>query len=95
MVGYIHIFRNELATGTYGSSATQYQLTYTSSGHSWAATFDEGRLEDFLAEIGIPRISAAEAVNRARLQGNTTIADVTVHESELSAMGLQQMPTDY
>jgi hypothetical protein len=95
MAGYIHIFRNEVATGTYGSSATEYQLTYTSGRNSWAGTFDEAGLEEFLAnDVGLTEENAAEAVVRARLQGNVTITDVEISEHEAGPRGLHQMPSD-
>lgn len=95
MAGYIHIFRNEVATGTYGSSATEYQLTYSNGKLSWAGTFHEAGLEEFLTDhIGLAPENVAEAVTRARLQGNVTIAEVHVPENELGAMGLTQMPSD-
>jgi len=95
MAGYIHIFRIEVATGTYGSAATEYQLTYTNGKVSWAATFDEAGLEEFLEkEVGLATVNVAEAVTRARLQGNVTIADVDIPETEMGAMGLNQMPSD-
>lgn len=95
MAGYIHIFRNEVATGTYGSSSTEYQLTYTTGKVSWAATFDEGGLEEFLThDVGLTTENAAEAVSRARLQGNANISDVHIPENEAGAMGLRQMPAD-
>jgi len=95
MAGYIHIFRIDVATGTYGSSATEYQLTYTNGKVSWAATFDEGGLEEFLdKQVGLAAPNVAEAVTRARLQGNVTIAEVEIPESEVAAMGLNQMPSD-
>ena len=95
MAGYIHIFRNEVRTGTYGTSATEYQLTYTTGRVSWAATFDEPGLEEFLThDVGLTPENAAEAVSRARLQGNATIPDVHIPENEAGAMGLRQMPSD-
>ena len=95
MAGYIHIFRTDVATGTYGIAATEYQLTYTNGKISWAKTFDEGALEEFLEkDLAIPPENVAEAVTRARLQGNVTISEVDVPESELGAMGLSQMPSD-
>ena len=95
MAGYIHIFRNEVRTGTYGSSSTEYQLTYASGRVSWAATFDEARLEEFLRDdVGLTPEQAAEAVTRARLQGNATISEVHIPENEAGAMGLRQMPSD-
>ncbi len=95
MAGYIHIFRNEVATGTYGGSAVEYQLTYALGTHSWAGTFDEAGLEEFLEkQVGLPAESVAEAVSRARLQGNVNISEVTIKESEAGAMGLHQMPAD-
>ena len=95
MTGYIHIFRNEIATGTYGSSATEYQLTYTAGRNSWAGTFDETTLEEFLtSDVGLSAKNAAEAVVRARLHGNVTINDVDIPEHEAVARGLHQMPSD-
>ncbi len=95
MAGYIHIFRNEVATGTYGSSAPEYQLTYSNGKTSWAGTFNEAGLEEFLAtQLGLAPENVSEAITRARLQGNVTIADVHAPESELAAMGLSQMPSE-
>ena len=95
MAGYIHIFRSEVATGTYGNSVPEYQLTYSNGNLSWAGTFSEAGLEEFLSEqLGLAAQNVAEAVARARLQGNVTIADVHVPETELGAMGLSQMPSD-
>ncbi len=95
MAGYIHIFRNEVATGTYGSSMPEYQLTYTTGKVSWAATFDEAGLEEFLTrDVALSAENAAEAVRRARLQGNATISEVHIPENEAGAMGLRQMPAD-
>ena len=95
MAGYIHIFRNEVATGTYGSSSPAYQLTYTTGKMSWASTFDEAGLEEFLThDVGLTPEQAAEAVSRARLQGNSTISEVHIPEHEAGAMGLRQMPAD-
>lgn len=95
MAGYIHIFRTDVATGTYGSSSTEYQLTYATGKISWAATFDEGGLEEFLVhDVGLTPEQAAEAVSRARLQGNATISEVRIPEHEAGAMGLRQMPAD-
>lgn len=95
MAGYIHIFRTELATGTYGSSITEYQLTYTSGRNSWARTFDGEGLEEFLVhDVGLAPEDAATILDRARLQGNVTVADINIPESEAGALGLQQMPVD-
>lgn len=95
MAGYIHIFRTEAATGTYGNSSTEYQLTYATGKVSWAATFDEAGLEEFLIhDVGLTPENAAEAVTRARLQGNATISEVHIPENEAGAMGLRQMPSD-
>ncbi len=95
MPGYIHIFRSEVATGTYGSSLTEFQLTYTSGRHSWAGTFDEAGLEEFLThEVSLPAETAAEVVKRARLHGNVTISEVSIPENEAGALGLRQMPND-
>ncbi len=95
MAGYIHIFRSDVATGTYGSSATEYQLTYSNGNVSYAGTFNEAGLEEFLTtQLALAPENVAEAVTRARLQGNVTIAEVHVPESELPAMGLHEMPSD-
>lgn len=95
MAGYIHIFRTDVATGTYGSSSPEYQLTYATGKVSWAATFDEAGVEEFLVhDVGLTPENAREAVTRARLQGNATISEVHIPESEAAAMGLRQMPTD-
>ena len=95
MTGYLHIFRSDVATGTYVRPVPEFQLTYTSGRHSWARTFDEDGLEEFLlSELALAPESTAEIMQRIRTDGNATIPDVSVSEEEMSAMKLLEMPSD-
>ena len=95
MAGYVHITRTDVATGTYGRSAEEYRFIYTAGGNSWARTFDDRGLEEFLtSEVGLPPNVAGEIANRARLHGNVTVPDIALRESELPAMQLTQLPSD-
>lgn len=97
MAGYIHIFRTEAATGTYGSSAiVEYQLNYVTGGKTFAGTMDDARLEEFLSHnVGYTADTAAEILDRVRLYGNVTLPDVEIRESEAGASGLHELPSDY
>ena len=97
MAGYIHIFRNEVATGTYGARAiAEYQLNYVVGGKSFAGSMDEARLEEFLVhDVGFTPDTTAEILDRVRLHGNVTLPDIEIRENEASAAGLREMPSDY
>jgi hypothetical protein len=95
MAGYIHIFRSNAATGTYGIGYPEYQLTYNTGTSSWARVFDEASLEEFLlSNLGLAEDTAGAVMDRARLHGNVTIADVDIPENEAGTMGMRQMPSD-
>ena len=96
MAGYIHIFRSEVATGTLGRSAAEYQLTYTTGGNSYASSFGEAELEEFLVRhVGLTLDEAGTVMDRVRLQGNATLPDIELRETEIGAMGLEQSPSDF
>ena len=95
MTGYLHIFRSDVATGTFGRPIPEFQLTYTSGRQSWARTFDEESLEEFLvSELALTPEYTEEIMDRVRLQGNVTVPDIEIAEVEASAMRLHQMPSD-
>lgn len=97
MAGYIHIFRSEVATGTYGARAIAvYQLNYVSGGKTFAGTMSEARLEEFMVhDVGFTADTAAEILDRVRLHGNVTLPDVEIRTSDASAAGLRELPSDY
>ena len=97
MAGYIHIFRTEAATGTYGApSIAEYQLNYVTGGKTFGGTMDETRLEEFLVrDVGFTADVTAEILDRVRLHGNVTLPDVEIRTSEAGAMGLRELPSDY
>jgi hypothetical protein len=97
MAGYIHIFRNEVATGTYGAPViAEYQLNYVAGGKTFGGTMNEGRLEEFLVhDVGFTIDTTAEILDRVRLHGNVTLPDVEIRENEASAAGLRELPSDY
>jgi hypothetical protein len=95
MAGYIHIFRSDVATGTFGSSAPEYQFTYTSRGSSWTRSFDEVSLEEFLLnDLAFDYDVVADLMKSVRLHGNATVPEIDIRESDTSALGLKQMPSD-
>jgi hypothetical protein len=97
MAGYIHIFRTEASTGTYGARAiAEYQLNYVSGGKSFGGTMDEVRLEEFLThDVAMTPDTTGEIHDRVRLHGNVTLPDVEIRESEAGAAGLRELPSDY
>ncbi len=97
MIGFAHIVLLGAREGTYGKTLGQDQFTLNASGNSWVRTFDsEDKLLEFLvSDISLPAEIAESAVADVRQNGNTTIADVEIRESEAPAMGLEQLPSDY
>lgn len=95
MPGFIHIFRVSTEPGPYQRAVPQYQLTYSTGGSSYSRVFDERRLQAFLhSDIGLDPVVVGQAIEELRRTGKTTIADVEIRESELPAMGLEQLPSD-
>ncbi len=97
MIGLAHIVLLGAREGTYGKTLGQYQFTLNASGNSWVRTFDsEDKLLEFLvSDISVPADIADRALAEARRNGNSTIAEVEIRESEAPAMGLEQLPSDY
>jgi hypothetical protein len=96
MAGFAHIIRLGVREGTYGRIVGEYQFTYNEGGKSWVRTFgDEASLAEFLrSDIAIPPEVAAAAMEELRDAGKTTLTDVEIRESELPAMGLEDLPSD-
>jgi hypothetical protein len=52
-------------------------------------------LEEFLdSDIGLDARLVEKAIEELRRTGKVTIADVGIRETELPAMGLEQLPSD-
>ncbi len=96
MPGYAHIIRVGLRDGTYGGTVGEYQFTYTEGSNSWVRTFDgESSLAEFLAsDIGVPGQVVDSTIDQLRREGNVTLADIDIRDSEAPAMGLEQLPSD-
>lgn len=95
MAGYIKIMASNLATGTCGPAAEEYQFSYVTGGNSYARTFDFPGVQEFLiSEVGLTPARVDEVLKQVRLQGTATIPGVSLPESETSALGLEHFPSD-
>lgn len=96
MSGFVHIFRLEQATGTYGKTVFRYQLNYTVGGNTYVRVFDEGGLDLFLrSDLSLTPEMAGKTMRELRAVGKATVADVDIPAHELPALGLEQLPSDY
>ena len=96
MAGYVHITRAGAATGTYGATAVpEYQLTYVSGSESFARTFMEADLEEFLvAHLALDADVTASVMDRTRLHGNATVSEVDLPSQTAAALGFVQLPSE-
>jgi hypothetical protein len=95
MPGFLHIFFVGTELGPYGKAVLHYQLTYSTGGNSYVRVFSEPGLEEFLdSDIGLDARLVEKAIEELRRTGKVTIADVGIRETELPAMGLEQLPSD-
>jgi len=92
MAGTLHIFRRSVVNGE-----PHYQVNYTTVGNSYARVFEsDAVLTDFLIETGALREDEINALwDLLAGSGHASLTDVEINETEASAFGLRQAPSDF
>ena len=94
--GFAHIIALAVAEDSAGIRVPQYQFTYNDGGNSYARTFDEFHLIEFLkGDLGLFPDIADRILTDVRTIGNATVRDVHIPETEAAAMGLMQVGSDF
>jgi len=95
MAGYLHIFRVGTESQPHQKSVPEYQLTYNIGGCTFARSFDENALREFLAEeMAVDPRTVRNAMDELRSVGKTTISEVELPKNQAAALGLEQLPAD-
>jgi hypothetical protein len=96
MSGYIHITRLRARTGTDNRAVTDYQVNYVTSGVSYAASYDEEELTEFLrTKVPLDAAQCIAIITEVNNVGHANIADIHIPKSQASAMGMEQLPDDF
>lgn len=94
--GFVHIVGVGTVEDSGGLRIPQYQFTFNDGGISYARTFDEAQLVEFLTEeVGILPDILDNALAEARRDGHTTIPDVAISHNQAAAFGLIPAGSDY
>lgn len=95
MAGYAHIFTLGEVVDSAGIRVPEYQFTYNDGINSYARTFDEMGLLEFLKdELGLTPDVFNLALTELRDKGNANISDLDIPQHEASALGLAEVPSD-
>jgi hypothetical protein len=96
MAGYAHIITLGEAIDSAGIRAPEYQFTYNDGNNSYARTFDETGLIEFLTEdIALTPEALNMVLAQLRDKGNANVADLHIPPRETSVLGLKEVPSDY
>ena len=95
MAGYAHIITLGEMVDAAGIRVPQYQFTYNDGSNSYARTFDEMGLVEFLKDdIALAPDVLNDVLTGLRARGNVNIADLHIPQQEASVMGLKEVPSD-
>jgi hypothetical protein len=95
MAGYAHIIKLGEVVDSAGIRVPEYQFTYNDGSNSYARTFDEVGLVEFLKEdIALTPESLNALLTDLRDRGNTNVANLDIREQDASVMGLKEVPSD-
>ncbi len=93
--GRLHIFEVGRATGTYGATVHQYQVSYNDAGNTYSGLMEEEKLKDFLhTKIGVSPEEVERSIADLHSSGSITFGEVDLPENEAGALGLMQEPSD-
>ena len=94
-VGFAHIIKLGEVGDSGGLRIPQYQFTYDDGQNTYARTFDETGLGEFLRDdIGLRPDLLDAVMSDLRSGENAILKDVHIAENEASVMGLMQAPSD-
>jgi len=95
MAGYAHIIKLGEVVDSAGISVPEYQFTYNDGSNSYARTFDEMGLVEFLKEdIALTPEALNALLTELRDRGNTNLAGLDIAHQDASVMGLKEVPSD-
>lgn len=93
--GRLHIFEVGKATGTYGETVHQYQVSYNDAGNTFSGLMEEDKLKDFLhTKVRISPEEVERTLAELHRSRHTTLAEIDLPENEAGALGLVQEPSD-
>jgi hypothetical protein len=96
MAGYAHIITLGEVVDSAGIRVPEYQFTYNDGNNSYARTFDETGLIEFLTEdIALTPEVLNLALTQLRDKGNANVPDIHIPSQDASVMGLKEVPSDY
>lgn len=94
-MGRLHIFEVAKATGTYGETVHQYQVSYNDAGNTYSGLMEEEKLENFLrTKLGLSPEEVGRIMAELHASRNITLEEVDLPENEAGALGLVQEPSD-
>ena len=90
MAGYAHIITLP------AEPVPQYQFTYNTGGSSYARTFTEQGLLEFLeSKVALTSAVMDQVVDQLRSGGRATVPELEIPDNETAMLGLQQVSSDY
>ncbi len=96
MAGYIHITRLSARTGSDNLSADEYQVNYNTGGVTYAITWTEDQLAEFLrVKVPLEPTEFNKVMREVHEIGHANIGKVEISETEASALGMEMMPDDF
>ena len=96
MPGTLHIMLLDQERGSYDKPVRYYQANYTTPGNTYARSYDEEKLTEFLrTKVALTGPQVERVLEDLRSTGHTTVGEVEISPAEASAMGLEQVPSDF
>ncbi len=94
--GRLHIFELGKHPGKYGETIPEFQVNYSADGNTFIGVMEEEKLRSFLnSKAAVSPDSLDSVMAELRRNGQLTLTDIEIPESEAPALGLNQQPGDY